>query len=359
MKDQRPKRTPEYRADQSFGEAVRRVAIAAYGTQLGLAKAATMSASNVSHMVRGGTKPKSVTLDGLFAALDNPALQYELYVAYARELSPDFPDAHRNPDDALQTIRALAHLFPEKALEYALHCAQAVSDADILRQVLEQIVHVSSRTRNIDTAVKSVRKLVEMCTKDGHRLHLFKARLMVASVLRTIEAFPVAKIRHADAASEEVAKAIVATGGGHDHEFSVLASQLKRDQVLTTLVGNISSPASMEELQDAVRKIELAMRITPDPGYFLHHHEVKARVQLAMNRTHPAEETLEQMAKLGVPEGSDLEEKAWLVQASISRLRGDRDEAIAALTQAIDLCSNKSNVHHLQRAKREMALILA
>ncbi|HEY3780313.1 MAG TPA: hypothetical protein VGL56_04460 [Fimbriimonadaceae bacterium] len=347
---------------ESFGSALQAAVRVEFGSNKEFAKALGVSQGRVSQLIRGPEDVNTPSLVKILVAFQTRGLQERVHEAWIRQFAPLPIQAVTDlePEKLLSTIHTLGvDGLPTRALAHAKEWRHQVDDPAAWQALTRQIVEINLRLTKVSGAVSALDEMQKRALARGDKENLMTALWMSGLVLRTLDHVTVHTLDRAHQEAVTFAEAHKPASGKALEEWETIRAVLDRDFALHVLALNERKPLKREALEEAAKLVERSIQTGTSEVFRPYGLEVKARLEAAMGQLFKAEETLAELESSGLPEGSEIREKADLTAARIKALRGERDEAEAVFEAIAEDCFERLNLHHHRVADQLLARLRA
>lgn len=347
--------------DTRFGEVLRGAIKAEFGSASEFAKFVGKTEGAISQLITGPQEPTPTTLRWLLTQFNTPAWQEAIYEAWRRDFAPppefNFRGTHA---DAIEQIREIDQAGnPRRALAITVAGRKEADDPVAWQRYTEEAFQINLRLTRTAPALRVLSEMRERARARDDKASVSAALWMEGTAVRNLESITVEVLTDRQNIALEYLNAWSPDSAEEKETWSNRFTALERDRALDFLAVHDRSPVSKELLIDALRSLERSMRLLDSKPIYTTGLEVRARVETALGRPFKAEETLEELAKIGAESGTDLKEKMEIARARILMLRGERDEAIHIFEHAAKRAFDLMNLHHHRKADQLAARLRA
>lgn len=346
---------------QPFGVALKSAIREEFGTSKAFAAKLGITPGRVSQILKGPEDISTPTLVNILSAFSSHGIQERIHAAWVREFAPLPKTSIRDlePDEALEKIHRLGvDGLPTRALAFAESWKAGATDPELLQALSRQVVEISLRLTRVAKAAQGLNEMKEVAAQNSEEPDIFTALWMKCLVLRALDRIPAKELLRAFEDARCYAESIRTKSTSSREKWLKQRAILDRDFALHILALTEQRKVPQEALNLAVKLINKSIEEGPDPVFTPYGLEMRARIEVAQGHLVKAEDTLDELQELGLPEGAELWEKAEFTRARILVERGELDEAISILERVSEDCFTRMNLHHHRKADQLLARLL-
>lgn len=337
----------------TFGESLRQSIKAQFGSNVEFARQLGVSRGRISQIISGPEIVGPETLEKILFAFRDTRYCTVIERAWLRE----FVHGQESPEAELShagVIHRIHQLNAEGLTPKAIELAQKRRDSLVIDSGNEwldlttQIIQCALRVGNTAKAAANVTMLAEAAVATGRLDMYFLSRWHKAIVLQAL----------GGQSSDEVFELLgevhsLALSQGRSAEWTRATATAERDIAIYTIKQLAKSEVSGGVEGSSSRVLDLiesSIEKGGDEMFYRYGIEAKARLFAAIGQPANAEDSVLELRKEGIPEGSDLWEKSELTIAKIHEMDGNLSRALEAYRVVSKVAEQRSNLHHQRLA---------